>query len=94
MVVVERLSAARLRDAKSEERTNNFFVDPQIPANGRAELSEYRCQQPAVDRGHLARAADSPDQHFMSYFWALKEQGRGLELLPFRCRKGNLSRIR
>lgn len=71
VVVVERLSAARLRDAKGEERTNNFFADPRIPANGRAELSDYRSQDPAVDRGHLSPAADAADQHAMSQSFAL-----------------------
>jgi endonuclease G len=69
--VVERLSAARLRDAKGEERTNDFFADPRIPASGRGELSDYRSQQPAVDRGHLSPAADAPDQHAMSQSFAL-----------------------
>ncbi len=71
VVVVERLSAARLRDAKGEERTNEFFVDPRIPTSGRAELSDYRSQQPAVDRGHLSPAADSADQHAMAQSFAL-----------------------
>lgn len=71
VVVVERLSAARLRDAKGEERTNDFFADPRIPASGRGELSDYRSQKPAVDRGHLSPAADAPDQHAMSQSFAL-----------------------
>lgn len=71
VVVVERLSAARLRDAKGEERTNDFFADPRIPASGRAELSDYRGQDPAVDRGHLSPAANSPDQHAMAQSFAL-----------------------
>ena len=71
LVVVERLSAARLRDAKGEERTNNFFADPRIPANGRAELSDFRGQEPSVDRGHMSPAADAPDQHAMSQSFAL-----------------------
>ncbi len=71
VVVVERLSAARLRDAKGEERSNDFFADPRIPASGRGELSDYRSQQPAVDRGHLSPAADAPDQHAMSQSFAL-----------------------
>ncbi|MDH6157861.1 MULTISPECIES: DNA/RNA non-specific endonuclease [unclassified Janthinobacterium] len=71
LVVVERLSAARLLDAKGEVRTNDFFADPRIPANGRAELNDYRSQQPAVDRGHMAPAADSPDQMAMSQSFAL-----------------------
>lgn len=71
LVVVERLSAARLHDAKGEERTNDFFADPRIPANGRAELSDFRSQEPSVDRGHMSPAADAPDQHAMSQSFAL-----------------------
>ena len=71
VVVVERLSAARLRDAKGEDRTNDFFADPRIPPSGRAELSDYRSQDPAVDRGHLSPAADAPDQHAMAQSFAL-----------------------
>jgi endonuclease G len=52
LVVVERLNAAQLQDAKGEERTNQFYPDPRIPKSGRAELSDYRSQHPAVDRGH------------------------------------------
>ncbi|MDP0983620.1 DNA/RNA non-specific endonuclease, partial [Klebsiella variicola] len=50
LVVVERLSAAQLKDAKGEERTNQFYADPRIPKGGRAELSDYRAQH--MDRGH------------------------------------------
>jgi endonuclease G, mitochondrial len=52
MVVVERLNSAQLNDAKGEERTNQFYPDPRIPKSGRAELSDYRGQHPAMDRGH------------------------------------------
>ncbi|MCY1276251.1 DNA/RNA non-specific endonuclease [compost metagenome] len=71
IVVVERLSAASLRDAKGEERTNDFFADPRIPASGRGELSDYRSQLPAVDRGHMAPAGDAPDRNAMSQSFAL-----------------------
>jgi endonuclease G len=71
VLVVERLSAARLRNAKGEERTNEFFADPRIPASGRSELSDYRNQEPAVDRGHLSPAADAPDPLAMAQSFAL-----------------------
>ena len=71
LVVVERLFAARLRDAKGEERTNEFFADPRIPAGGRAELTDFRNQNPSVDRGHMSPAADAPDQHAMAQSFAL-----------------------
>ncbi len=71
LVVVERLNAAQLRDAKGEERTDQFYPDPRIPASGRAELSDYRGQKPAVDRGHQSPAADAPNPNAMAQTFAL-----------------------
>lgn len=71
LVVVERLNAERLRDAKGEQRTNDFYPDPRIPKEGRAELSDFRSQVPSVDRGHLSPAADSATKKGMSQSFAL-----------------------
>jgi endonuclease G len=71
LVVVERLNAAQLQDAKGEERTNQFYADPRIPKGGRAELSDYRSQHPAVDRGHQSPAADAPNPNAMAQSFAL-----------------------
>ncbi|MCE6981106.1 DNA/RNA non-specific endonuclease [Pseudomonas frederiksbergensis] len=71
LVVVERLNAAQLQDAKGEERTNQFYPDPRIPRSGRAELSDYRSQHPAVDRGHQSPAADAPNPNAMAQSFAL-----------------------
>ncbi|MGY2257949.1 DNA/RNA non-specific endonuclease [Pseudomonas sp. SDO55104_S430] len=71
LVVVERLNAAQLKDAKGEERTNQFYADPRIPKSGRAELSDYRSQKPAVDRGHQSPAADAPNPNAMAQSFAL-----------------------
>jgi endonuclease G len=71
LVVVERLNAAQLQDAKGEERTNQFYPDPRIPKSGRAELSDYRSQHPAVDRGHQSPAADAPTPNAMAQSFAL-----------------------
>ncbi|KAB0489158.1 DNA/RNA non-specific endonuclease [Pseudomonas vancouverensis] len=71
LVVVERLNAAQLRDAKGEERTNQFYADPRIPKGGRAELSDYKGQKPAVDRGHQSPAADAPNANAMAQSFAL-----------------------
>ena len=71
LVVVERLNAALLKDAKGEERTNQFYADPRIPKDGRAELSDYHAQHPAVDRGHQSPAADAPNAHAMAQSFAL-----------------------
>lgn len=69
LVVVERLNAAQLKDAKGEERTNQFYADPRIPKGGRAELSDYRAQH--MDRGHQSPAADAPDANAMAQSFAL-----------------------
>ncbi|GAB5336194.1 DNA/RNA non-specific endonuclease [Pseudomonas sp. TH04] len=71
LVVVERLNAAQLKDAKGEERTNQFYADPRIPKGARAELSDYRGQHPAVDRGHQSPAADAPNANAMAQSFAL-----------------------
>lgn len=69
LVVVERLNAAQLKDAKGEERTNQFYADPRIPKGGRAELSDYRAQH--MDRGHQSPAADAPNANAMAQSFAL-----------------------
>ncbi|WP_395606424.1 DNA/RNA non-specific endonuclease [Pseudomonas sp. B22129] len=71
LVVVERLNAAQLKDAKGEERTNQFYADPRIPKGARAELSDYRAQHPAMDRGHQSPAADAPSANAMAQSFAL-----------------------
>jgi len=71
LVVVERLNARQLKDAKGEERTNHFYADPRIPKGARAELSDYRGLQPAMDRGHQSPAADAPDAKPMAQSFAL-----------------------
>jgi endonuclease G len=71
LVVVERLTADQLRNAAGEERTNQFFPDPRIPAAGSAALSDYSSQSPAVDRGHNAPAADAPNQRAMAQSFSL-----------------------
>lgn len=71
LVVVERLNAAQVRDAKDEARTDQFFPDPRIPTDARAELVDFRSQEPAVDRGHMAPAADAPDNRAMAQSFAL-----------------------
>ncbi|MGY2290960.1 DNA/RNA non-specific endonuclease [Pseudomonas sp. SDO528_S397] len=71
LVVVERLNAGQLQAAKGEERTNQFYPDPRIPKGARAELSDYRGQHPAMDRGHQSPAADAPDANAMAQSFAL-----------------------
>lgn len=69
LMVVERLNAAQLKDAKGEERTNQFYADPRIPKGGRAELSDYRAQH--MDRGHQSPTADAPNANAMAQSFAL-----------------------
>ena len=71
LAVVERLSANQLKNAKDQRRTDQFYADPRIPKEGRAELDDYRGQDPAVDRGHQAPAADAPTQRAMAQSFAL-----------------------
>lgn len=71
LVVVERLNAAQLLEAKGEKRSNQFFPDPRLPKNARAALSDFQGQTPPVDRGHQAPAGDAPDARAMAQTFAL-----------------------
>lgn len=71
LVVIERLTSAQMQEAKGEKRTNQFYPDPRIPKSGRAELSDYRAQNLAMDRGHQAPAANAPNQKAMVQSFAL-----------------------
>ena len=70
LVVAERLNAAQLRDAKGEQRTNDFYPDPRIPKEGRAELTDFSKQNPSVDRGQ-SPAGDQPTSNAMGQSFAL-----------------------
>tara|TARA_B100001105_G_C22369210_1_gene434138 strand:- start:776 stop:1624 length:849 start_codon:yes stop_codon:yes gene_type:complete len=69
LLVVERLSRAQLSDALDESRTDEFFHDPRVPKGERAELSDY--VGTGLDRGHMAPAADMPNQTAMAQSFAL-----------------------
>lgn len=69
MVVVERLNRATLVDAKGEQRTNDFYPDSRLRQGKRAELGDYA--RSGYDRGHLASAANQPDQRAMIQSFAL-----------------------
>lgn len=71
VVVIERLTSEQLSNAKGEPRTNQFYPDPRLHPSARAELSDYQSQIPAVDRGHMAPAADAPNQRAMGQSFAL-----------------------
>lgn len=69
LIVVERLHAAQIDDARDEARTDDFFPDPRLPYGQRAELADYLGS--GFDRGHLSPAADQPDQRAMGQSFAL-----------------------
>jgi endonuclease G len=69
LVVVERLNAAIIADAKGEERTDDFYPDPRLKQGERAELSDYKGS--GFDRGHQAPAGDATDPHAMAQTFAL-----------------------
>lgn len=69
LLVAERLDRERLQDASGEERTDNFYPDPRLAADQRAELSDYRGS--GYDRGHQSPAADQPDATAMAQSFAL-----------------------
>lgn len=63
LVVIERLNANRLDAARDEPRSPEFFEDPRLAGTVRARLSDYAGT--GFDRGHMAPAADMPDQGAM-----------------------------
>jgi endonuclease G, mitochondrial len=69
LVVAERLNREGLADARDEARTDEFYADPRLPGSARAELEDFRGS--GLDRGHLAPAADQPDQVAMAQSFAL-----------------------
>lgn len=69
LVVVEKLNSSMLSDAKGQKRTNQFYPDPRLARGERAELSDFVGS--GCDRGHMANAADQPDQQSMIQSFAL-----------------------
>lgn len=50
LVVVEKLNAYSIADAKGEERTDNFYPDPRLKREDSASLADYKGS--GFDRGH------------------------------------------
>lgn len=73
LVVVERLTAKSVRDAKGEERTDVFFADPRVPRSAQAQLADYKTKQgeSPSDRGHMAPAGNATNPQAMAQTFAL-----------------------
>jgi len=69
LLVFERLSRQTLTSKVA--RTENFFPDPRIPRNERAELSDFAGSYPKWERGHMAPAADQYDLETMAGCFSL-----------------------
>ena len=68
LVVVERLNRQQVDDA-DEQRTNQFFPDPRLPASERAYLDDYKGS--GFDRGHMSAAGNAPTPNAMAQTFAL-----------------------
>ncbi len=68
LVVVERLNRQQVDDA-GEQRTNEFFPDPRLPASERAYLDDYKGS--GFDRGHMSAAGNAPTPNAMAQSFAL-----------------------
>lgn len=69
LIAVERLNAEILALAKGEQRTEEFYPDDRLARGQRSELSDFVGS--ALDRGHLASAADAPTARAMHESFAL-----------------------
>lgn len=69
LLVVERLDRDRLQAAGNQQRSDNFYPDPRLRPEQRAELADYRGS--GWSRGHMSPAADQPDAIAMQQSFAL-----------------------
>lgn len=65
----EHLTRASIASAKQQKRENKFHPDERVPANERAELSDYA--RSGFDRGHIAPSGDMPDPRAQEQSFAL-----------------------
>jgi endonuclease G len=60
LYAAERLTAARITAARGVRRVNLYHPEERLPAEQRAELSDYA--RSGYDRGHMAPSGDMPDE--------------------------------
>jgi endonuclease G len=67
--VAEHLTPRRAGEARELNRVDNFHVDPNLPPDERAELSDYA--RSGFDRGHMAPAGDMTTPEGMNESFSL-----------------------